>query len=99
MAVDGVKTHADNLDVFLTEIAHVVAQTARLLGTTAREVFGIEIQQNNLIANTGGEFPFRTSIIITDQQQCLVARFRHTSSCGHLHPNQKQDREDSGYAL
>lgn len=64
VALGGIKAHADHLDLLLLQVAHAVAQTARLLGAAGRLVLGIEVEQHDLLANVVGELPCLAVLIL-----------------------------------
>ncbi len=55
MAVGGIKTDADNLDVVRGEILKAVAETARFLRAAAGEILRIKIQQHDFFAGEVGQ--------------------------------------------
>ena len=76
MALRRVKTHADNLDVILLKIRNAVPKTAGFFGATRRIVFGVEIQQHDLLADFIRQFPGLSVLVLTLDEWRLVSDLR-----------------------
>ena len=77
MAVGGIKTDADNLDVVRGEIFKAVAETARFLGAAAGEILRIKIQQHDFFSDKVGEFEILAVLIFAFKRRRGVASLGH----------------------
>jgi hypothetical protein len=83
MAVGGIKTDADNLDVVRGEILKAVAETARFLRAAAGEILRIKIQQHDFFADEVGEFEILAVLVRAGDERRGVASFWNVSEkCG-----------------
>jgi len=82
MAVGGIKTDADDLDVVRGEILKAVAEAARFLGAAAGEILRIKIQQHDFLADEVRQFKILAVLIRAGDERRGVAGFGHLGENG-----------------
>ena len=82
VALGGIKTDSDDLDIVLLQAAQAVAETARFLRAARGVVFWVEIQQDDFFSNEALLFEGLPVLVLAGEQRCLVAGLGNGGSIG-----------------
>jgi len=77
VAFGTIVTHSHDGDVIGLQVPHAVAEAAGFLGAAAGEIFGIEIEQNDFLADEVAEVKCLAVLVYAGEQRRGIADFWH----------------------